>query len=43
MSYLDEAQLEIVTVDYLRELGCGYVHGPIIAPNGEATERADYG
>ena len=30
--YLDEAQVEIVTVDYIRELGYEYVHGPSIAP-----------
>ncbi|NBB94527.1 MAG: HsdR family type I site-specific deoxyribonuclease [Planctomycetes bacterium] len=43
MSYLDEAQVELVTVDYFRELGYGYVHGPDIAPDGESPERADYG
>jgi type I restriction enzyme, R subunit len=43
MSYLDEAQVEIATVDYFRELGYEYVHGPEIAPDGEAPERADYG
>ena len=42
MTYLDEAQLEIATVDYLREMGYDYVHGPKIAPDGEAPEREDY-
>jgi hypothetical protein len=42
-SHLDEAQCEIVTVDYFRELGYEYVHGPAIASDGEATERGDYG
>ncbi len=28
MTYLDEAQAEIATVDYFRDLGYGYVHGP---------------
>jgi len=42
-NYLDEAQVEIVTVDYFRELGYEYIHGPSIAPDGEAPERADYG
>jgi len=41
-SYLDESQLEIATVDYFRELGYEYVHGPHIAPDGEASERDDY-
>jgi len=42
VTYLDEAQLEIATVDYLREMGYDYVHGPKIAPDGEAPEREDY-
>jgi len=43
VTYLDEAQLEIATVDYFRELGYEYVHGPQIAPDGEVPERANYG
>jgi type I restriction enzyme R subunit len=43
MSYLDEAQVEIVTVEYFRDLGYEYVHGPQIAPDGDTPERADYG
>jgi hypothetical protein len=41
-NYLDEAQVEIVTVDYFRALGYEYIDGPVIAPDGEAPERADY-
>jgi type I restriction enzyme R subunit len=41
-NYLDEAQVEIVTVDYFRELGYEYVYGPSIAPDGGAPERAGY-
>ena len=40
--YIGEAQVEIVTVDYFRELGYEYIHGPVIAPDGEAPERQDY-
>lgn len=40
--YLDEAQVEIATVDYFRELGYEYVHGPSIAPDGERPEQEDY-
>lgn len=43
MNYLDEAQAEIATVGYFRDLGYGYVHGPTLAPDGDAPERADYG
>jgi len=32
MSYFDEAQVEIVRVDYFRELGYDNIHGPVIAP-----------
>lgn len=42
MPFIDEAQVEIVTVDYFRELGYEYIHGPTIAPDGEAPERQDY-
>ena len=41
-AYLDEAQIEIVTGDYFCELGYEYIHGPVIAPDGEAPERQDY-
>ena len=40
---LDESQIETVTVEYFRGLGYGYAHGPSIAPDGDAPERADYG
>jgi len=43
MTYLDESQVEIATVDYFRELGYVYIHGAHIAPDGEAPERDDYG
>ena len=41
--HLDEAQIEAVTVNYFRGLGYGYAHGPSIAPDGDAPERANYG
>jgi len=43
MTYLDESQVEIATVDYFRELGYEYIHGAHIAPDGKAPERNDYG
>jgi type I restriction enzyme R subunit len=53
MSYLDEAQVEIVTMDYLRDIGYGGTFGPDISPDlpapgssrqagGPACERIDY-
>ncbi len=41
-NYIDEAQVEIVTVDYFRALGYEYIHGPDIAPDREAPQRRDY-
>jgi len=41
-NYIDAAQFEIVTVDYFRELGYEYAHGPAIAPYGDTPEQADY-
>src|SRR5664279_1452418 len=42
-NYIDEAQAEIVAADYFRELGYQCLHGPVIAPDGDAPERHDYG
>jgi hypothetical protein len=39
--YLDEAQVEFVTVDYFCELGYEYVHGPQIALEGATVGRPD--
>jgi len=43
MTYLDEAQVELVAVGYLRDLGYDYVHGPQIAPDGETLTSANIG
>ena len=43
MTYSNEAQVEIASIDYFRELGYEYIHDAHIAPNGEAPERDDYG
>ena len=40
---LDENRLEAIAVEYFRALGYGYAHGPSIAPDGDAPERAEYG
>lgn len=41
MTYIDEAQLELVTLAYFHTLGYEHLHGPTIAPDGEAPERQD--
>lgn len=38
MNRLTESQLELATVDDLRKLGDEHIHGPVIAPDGEAPE-----
>ena len=40
---LDESLIESVALGYFQALGYEYVHGPSIAPDGDAPERADYG
>lgn len=42
-SYLPETKAEFVAVEYFCELGCEYVHAPVIPPDGVAPERADFG
>ncbi len=42
-NYLDEAQVELVTVEYFRDLGYGYHHGSVLAPESDVPERLDYG
>lgn len=42
MPYLDEAQVEIQAIEWLKELGCDYVYGPDIGPEMLTAERADY-
>ena len=41
--YLDEAQVELVTVEYFRDLGYDYHHGSVLAPDVDPPERSDYG
>ncbi|MFZ4795782.1 MAG: type I restriction endonuclease, partial [Blastocatellia bacterium] len=42
-AWLDEAQVEIVLIDMLRDLGYSYVHGPHLTRGQEAAEREDFG
>ncbi len=42
-SNLNENQLELVALDYFRDLGFQYQHGLHIAPDGESPERKTYG
>ncbi|RKY05817.1 MAG: DEAD/DEAH box helicase, partial [Planctomycetota bacterium] len=42
MPYLDEAQVEIQTIEWLKELDYDYVYGPDIGPDMLIAEREDY-
>jgi len=42
MNYLDEVQFDIVTMDYLRNIGYGCTFSPHISPDGPSCERGDY-
>lgn len=43
MTTLTETDVEEAALDWLRGLGWQTAHGPDIAQNGAASERADYG
>lgn len=43
MNILTENDIELATLEDLRALGYSYIHGGIIAPEGEAPERQSYG
>jgi type I restriction enzyme R subunit len=40
---LTESDIEIATLDWLAGLGWTVAHGPDLAPEGKAPERASYG
>lgn len=42
MTKLYEDDIEEYAIDLLKELGYSYVHGSVIAPDGEEQERANY-
>src|SRR5258708_23411595 len=43
MGHFTEDTVEYAALDWLQELGYGYVHGEVIAPGEPAAERGDYG
>ncbi len=42
MSFVED-DVEQAAIEWLQDLGWTYIHGPVIAPDGEACERANYG
>ena len=43
MTAVDEAQVEAVTLDWLKDLGYAIAHGPDLAPGEPKAERASFG
>ncbi len=41
MSFIDEEDLENISLGWFKEIGYSYVHGPDIAPDGKSPERND--
>ncbi len=42
-SFFTESEVEVVALDLLADLGYAIAHGPDLAPDGSAPERASYG
>ena len=41
MAYISEKELEMISLEWFREIGYSFVHGPDIAPAGKSQERED--
>ena len=41
MSFLNEEDLENISIEWFKEIGYAYAHGPDIAPDGSTPERDD--
>ena len=41
MSFIDEEDLENISIEWFKEIGYSFVHGPDIAPDGNYPERED--
>lgn len=42
MSFITEDQLEHLALTWVQDTGWEYHHGPVIAPDGDTPERANY-
>ena len=42
MAYMTEEELEMMSVEWFREIGYSFVHGPDLAPDGKSSEIEDF-
>ena len=42
MSFIDEEDLEKFSIEWFKEIGYQFVHGPDIAPDSKSPERDDF-
>ena len=42
MSFLNEEDLENISIEWFKEIGYSFVHGPNLAPDGQSPEREDF-
>ena len=42
MAFITEDDLEETTLKWFQQIGYTFIHGPVLAPNGDAPERDDF-
>ena len=42
MSFLNEEDLENISIEWFKDIGYSSVHGPNLAPDGQSSEREDF-
>ena len=42
MAFISEDDLEQMSLEWFQEIGYTFIHGPLLAPDGETRERDDF-
>ena len=42
MAFISEDDLEQMSLEWFHEIGYTFIHGPLLAPDGETPERDDF-
>ena len=42
MAFISEDDLEQMSLEWFQEIGYTFIHGPLLAPDGETPERDDF-
>ena len=42
MAFMTEEELEMMSLEWFKEIGYSFVHGPDLAPDGKSPEREDF-